>query len=190
MRHGQRTAIYDSVLRIEAYRFEGIVQPFPRHFHEQYVIGIMERGQRTLSCKNTVRSIGRGDVVWFHPGDDHACAQRSEEPFDYLGFHIPQNVMLELAEEITGRRVLPGFAAGKGRFSHGGGAANGLFRSKPLYQCFQQRYRSCARGLPGDASGKIEAAAGGIQAGKEACAAWMYSRRNVSWSLTSICRWA
>ena len=105
MRHGQRTAIYDSVLRIEAYRFEGIVQPFPRHFHEQYVIGIVERGQRTLYCKNTVRSIGRDDVVWFHPGDDHACAQRSEEPFDYLGFHIPQNVMLELAEEITGRRV-------------------------------------------------------------------------------------
>ena len=111
MRHGQRTAIYDSVLRIEAYRFEGIVQPFPRHFHEQYVIGIVERGQRTLPCKNTVRSIGRGDVVWFHPGDDHACAQRSEEPFDYLGFHIPQNVMLELTEKITGRRVLPGFAA-------------------------------------------------------------------------------
>lgn len=35
-------------------------------------------------------------------------------------------------------------AAGKGRFSHRGGAADGLFRSKPLYQCFQQRYRPCA----------------------------------------------
>ena len=114
MRHGQRTAIYDSVLRIEAYRFKDIVQPFPRHFHEQYVIGIVERGQRTLSCKNTVRSIGRGDVVWFHPGDDHACAQRSEEPFDYLGFHIPQNVMLELAEEITGGGCFPGSLLEKG----------------------------------------------------------------------------
>lgn len=29
-----RTVVYDESLRIEAYRFEGIVQPFPNHFHE------------------------------------------------------------------------------------------------------------------------------------------------------------
>ena len=29
-----RTVVYDEELRIEAYRFEGIVQPFPNHFHE------------------------------------------------------------------------------------------------------------------------------------------------------------
>ena len=28
-----RTVVYDEELRIEAYRFEGIVQPFPNHFH-------------------------------------------------------------------------------------------------------------------------------------------------------------
>ena len=28
-----RTVVYDDELRIEAYRFEGIVQPFPSHFH-------------------------------------------------------------------------------------------------------------------------------------------------------------
>lgn len=33
-----RTVVYDESLRIEAYRFEGIVQPFPNHFHEYYVI--------------------------------------------------------------------------------------------------------------------------------------------------------
>ena len=32
--------------RIEACRFEGIVQPFPSHFHEYYVIGFVEKGRR------------------------------------------------------------------------------------------------------------------------------------------------
>lgn len=30
-------------LHLEAYRFEGIVQPFPVHFHEHYVLGLVER---------------------------------------------------------------------------------------------------------------------------------------------------
>ena len=47
-----RTIVYDEELRIEAYRFEGIAQPLPNHFHEHYVIGFVEKGQRTLSCRN------------------------------------------------------------------------------------------------------------------------------------------
>ena len=49
MRKEMRTVVYDDELRIEAYRFEGIVQPFPNHFHEHYVIGFVEDGQRVLS---------------------------------------------------------------------------------------------------------------------------------------------
>lgn len=30
-----RTVCYDDDLHPEAYRFEGIVQPFPNHFHEE-----------------------------------------------------------------------------------------------------------------------------------------------------------
>lgn len=39
-----KTAVYDDELRLEAYRFDGIMQPFPNHFHEYYVIGLVERG--------------------------------------------------------------------------------------------------------------------------------------------------
>ena len=51
MKKETRTVVYDDELRIEAYRFEGIVQPFPNHFHEYYVIGFIEDGERCLSCK-------------------------------------------------------------------------------------------------------------------------------------------
>ena len=47
-----RTVVYDDELRMEAYRFEGIVQPFPSHFHEHYVIGFVEKGERVLSCRD------------------------------------------------------------------------------------------------------------------------------------------
>ena len=47
-----RTVAYDKQLQLEAYRFAGIVQPFPNHFHEHYVLCLVEQGQRTLCCKN------------------------------------------------------------------------------------------------------------------------------------------
>lgn len=59
--------VYDESLRIEAYRFEGIVQPFPNHFHEDYVIGFVENGERCLSCRNMNYTIGQGSVVLFNP---------------------------------------------------------------------------------------------------------------------------
>lgn len=105
-----RIVVYDEALRIEAYRFEGIVQPFPNHFHEHYVIGFVENGERCLSCRNKEYTIGQGSVVLFHPGDNHACVQADGGTLDYRGFNISKEVMLELAEEVTGKRELPGFS--------------------------------------------------------------------------------
>ena len=102
--------VYDNELQIEAYRFEGIIQPFPNHFHEHYVIGFVEGGHRALSCKNKEYSIERDNVVLFHPGDNHACVQSDDGTFDYRGFNISKSIMLDLAEEVTGRRKLPGFS--------------------------------------------------------------------------------
>lgn len=83
-----RTIVYDEELRIEAYRFEGIAQPLPNHFHEHYVIGFVEKGQRTLSCRNKEYGIECGNVVLFNPGDNHACVQSDDGTFDYRGFNI------------------------------------------------------------------------------------------------------
>lgn len=50
--HEEEIVRYDSELKIEALRLKGIIQKFPNHFHEHYVIGFIESGQRKLSCKN------------------------------------------------------------------------------------------------------------------------------------------
>lgn len=104
-----RTFVYDDKLGIEAYRFEGIVQTFPNHFHEFYVIGLIEGGERFLTCKNQEYILRRGDIVLFQPGDNHACAQNGDEPLDYRAFNVPVEVMRELVREVTGEARLPGF---------------------------------------------------------------------------------
>ncbi len=105
-----KTVVYDDVLHLEAYRFEGIIQPFPNHFHEYYVIGFVENGQRCLSCRNQEYTIGKGNIILFNPCDSHACVQTDDCALDYRGFNITKEVMLDLAEEITGKHELPGFS--------------------------------------------------------------------------------
>lgn len=105
-----RTVVYDAKLHLEAYRFIGIVQPFPNHFHEHYVLGLVEQGQRTLCCKNREYALQPGDILLFNPGDSHGCTQSDGGTFAYRAFNVPQNTMLALAEEITGAHMLPSFA--------------------------------------------------------------------------------
>lgn len=109
MKKEARAAAYDGGLRVEAYRFEGIAQPFPNHFHEYYVIGLVEDGERTLTCGGGEYTVKRGDVLLFNPGDSHACVQ-SGGALDYRGLNIARDVMLDLAEEAAGIRELPGFS--------------------------------------------------------------------------------
>ncbi len=110
MKKEVRTIVYDEELRIEAYHFKGIAQPFPNHFHEYYVIGFVEDGQRKLYCKNKEYNLDKGSIILFNPGDNHGCIQSDGKTFDYRGLNIPTEVMLDLAEEITGKRELPGFS--------------------------------------------------------------------------------
>ncbi len=110
MKKGMRTAVYDSGLCIEAYCFNGIVQPFPNHFHEYYVLGLVGEGERLLFCNNKKSQLKKGSILLFNPEDTHGCRQNDERTFAYRCFNISRKRMLELTEEITGKRKLPLFS--------------------------------------------------------------------------------
>ena len=110
MKKETRTVVYDDGLRLEAYHFEGTRQTFPNHFHEHYVIGFVEDGTRRLSCRNREYFIEKGSIVLFNPRDNHACVQSDDGTFDYRGFNIAKEVMLDLAEEVSGKRQFSGFS--------------------------------------------------------------------------------
>ena len=110
MKKEVRTICYDDELGMEAYRFQGIRQIFPNHFHEYYVIGIIEVGRRSLSCKNREYVLNPGDMILFNPGDNHTCTQLDDGTLDYRAINITKERMLLLTEEVTGTQYLPGFS--------------------------------------------------------------------------------
>ncbi len=63
-----------------------------------------------LSCRDREYAIGEGSILLFNPGDSHACVQSDGGTFDYRGFNISKEIMLDLAEEVTRKRELPGFS--------------------------------------------------------------------------------
>ena len=111
MKQEERTVIFDVELGIEAYCFKGIMQKFPNHFHEHYVIGFVEMGQRRLSCKNREYTINQGDVILFNPRDNHTCEQTDNKTLDYRCLNITPEIMRSLTREIFGKEYLPRFTA-------------------------------------------------------------------------------
>lgn len=105
-----RTIVYDIELNVEAYHLEGIVQPFPNHFHECYVIGFIEGGQRQLTCKHKTYTLHKADMIIFNPYDNHECQHIGKELLDYRAINIPQSTMLNLVKEITGQSELSSFS--------------------------------------------------------------------------------
>ncbi|ABR35561.1 AraC family ligand binding domain-containing protein [Clostridium beijerinckii] len=104
-----RTVCFDTELGIEAYNFKGIMQKFPNHFHDYYVIGFIENGKRYLSCKNKQYIIETGDLIVFNPGDIHTCEQIDNRTLDYRCINIKKDVMKKITFEITGKEYLPNF---------------------------------------------------------------------------------
>jgi len=111
MESDKRKVRFDNDLKIEAYHFEGIMQKFPNHFHEYYVLGVVVRGRRWMICKNREYIIDAGDLVLFNPFDNHACEQVDDKALDWRCLNIEKEVMGRVVEDITGRNDLPIFTS-------------------------------------------------------------------------------
>lgn len=109
MKKEVRAVCFDESLSVEALSFEGVSQPFPEHFHDHYVIGLVLRGTREMFCAGRSLAIVAGDILLLAPGDSHGCVQANGGAFDYAALNVAENVMRKLAEEITGEECRPVF---------------------------------------------------------------------------------
>lgn len=105
----QRHVYYDRDLEIEAYNLSGIVQKFPNHFHQYYVIGFVEGGKRRMCCKGREYDLSAGDLILFNPRDNHFCAPVDGEILDYRAVNISPDRMSQAVKDITGRDFTPHF---------------------------------------------------------------------------------
>lgn len=93
MHENLKEILYDNDLQLEAYRFNGVAQAFPTHFHEYYVIGLIEEGERRLTVNGREYRIGPGDMMTFGPMDSHACEQTDGGVLRYLCLNIKPEAM-------------------------------------------------------------------------------------------------
>ena len=93
---------FDDDLQVEAYQFVGLAREFPNHFHDCYVIGLMETGERRMTVNQHEYRIGPGDLLLFNPLDNHACEQIDGGGMNYRCLNIKPEVMAGVLAEVRG----------------------------------------------------------------------------------------
>lgn len=109
MKKEERSIYYDIDLQVEVYEFKGIAQKFGNHFHEGYVIGIVEAGERDFVCNNKLYTLNAGDILLINPLESHGCEQFGDDDLHYFSFNISTDTMKRVMEEIDGKSSLPHF---------------------------------------------------------------------------------
>lgn len=109
MKREDRRICFDEDLQIEAYVLNRINQTFPNHFHEHYVIGIIEEGKREMICGNFTYKVIPGDFILLHSGENHQCKPSGEQLLQYRALNISEKIMKNVMKELTGKSFLPKF---------------------------------------------------------------------------------
>lgn len=78
-------------------------QGLPRHFHEEYIIGVVERGLERVSCGGTVYTTGAGTLILFNPGQAHASSGIDDSGFTRRTFYPSVDMMRKILTSLTGR---------------------------------------------------------------------------------------
>lgn len=66
---------------------------FPRHLHDEFVIGAMTMGAEKLTIRGRDRIVRQGSLILIEPGEPHANAGGDDNPFGYVVFYVPPSVM-------------------------------------------------------------------------------------------------
>lgn len=87
-----------------------VTHVFPRHFHEWYAIGMIERNNYTFYHDGAMRDIAQGQVVVINPGEIHSGHALMADGWTYRMFYPGVSLMRRIAYEATGKYwSLPAF---------------------------------------------------------------------------------
>lgn len=75
---------------------------FPRHFHETYVVQVVETGADRFFCRGAVHEAGAGDVVCISPGEVHTGGPAHGRLLRYRSFYLQTCYLAEVASDLSG----------------------------------------------------------------------------------------
>jgi AraC-like DNA-binding protein len=79
---------------VELLRAQYRSHAFPRHVHEEYAIGYIERGAQMYSHGRGERTLmPAGTICVINPGDFHEGRPANEDGWDYRMMYLPSNVL-------------------------------------------------------------------------------------------------
>lgn len=98
----RRIAPFGPCPGVEFVTLEGIVQPFPLHFHDFWTIGQMVGGGRRMRCRAEEHVLGPDDFVLFEPGEVHGCEPVGKAPLAYRSIVVPDELFSQVVGEALG----------------------------------------------------------------------------------------
>lgn len=98
----RRIAPFGPCPGVEFVTLEGIVQPFPLHFHDFWTIGQMVGGRRRMTCRGEVHDLGPEDFVLFGSGEVHGCKPLDDAPLMYRSVVVPVGLFAQAFAESHG----------------------------------------------------------------------------------------
>lgn len=84
---------------------------FPRHLHEEYIIGVVVRGAEEIKHHRAVHAAPAGSVILINPGEPHSNYSVDAQGFAYRTFYPSAGLLRQINRDITGRERAPLFPA-------------------------------------------------------------------------------
>jgi AraC-like DNA-binding protein len=99
--------------KLELLRATHLKQVFPKHTHERYAVGVIERGALGFFYRGENVVASSGDINLCIPGEMHTGGPLAESGWTYRMFYIKPTVLTRIASELAGKpRELPFIQAG------------------------------------------------------------------------------
>jgi len=78
-----------------------ITHTFTYHYHEEYVVGVVERSAYEFYHRGAMHTIREGEIVLINPGEIHSGHPLSESGWTYRTMYPPVTLMRQIAAEMT-----------------------------------------------------------------------------------------
>lgn len=84
---------------------------FPRHLHEEYIIGIIVQGVEEINYRGATYAAPSGSLILINPGEPHSNYSINEHGFTYRMFYPSVRLLKQINFDMTGKEDEPIFSA-------------------------------------------------------------------------------